>query len=155
MQLYLGACSLLIPDTVAQHTSRSSPLRPFPPFISLLFPMPEHISPPLDIQKFALDTAHHLSSFPHFLEASERLLSHNHLFTDAVIQLHGRKVGFRLMMPLMQFSQPKTLAARNNRGNYLSLLFLIVSHIMSVNPGGSHDAHSSRAQTSPVYLMFT
>jgi len=117
--------------------------------------MVEHIPPSLHIQKFALDIAHRLSSFPDFLEASEHLLSHNHLFTHAVIEHHGRKVGFRFIMPLMQFSQTKTLATRHNRGNYLFLLFVVVSHIMGVNPGGSHDAHPSRPQTSPVYLVFT
>ena len=58
--------------------------------------MVEHFSPSLHIQKFALDIAHRLSSLPDFLEASEHLLSHDHLFTNAVIEHHGRKVGFAL-----------------------------------------------------------
>lgn len=54
--------------------------------------MVEHFSPSLHIQKFALDIAHRLSSLPDFLEASEHLLSHDHLFTNAVIEHHGRKL---------------------------------------------------------------
>ncbi|KAL4065482.1 hypothetical protein V8B97DRAFT_1162371 [Scleroderma yunnanense] len=123
MQLYLGACCrLLIPVTVPQHSYCSSSLRPLSTFIFFRLPMVEHTSPQLDIQKFALDIAHRLSSFSDFLEASEHLLKHNYLLTDTVIKHHGRKVGIYLAILLLQFSQPKTIAARHDRGNHLFLL---------------------------------
>ncbi|KAF8554284.1 hypothetical protein OG21DRAFT_1497158 [Imleria badia] len=52
----------------------------------------EQLSPPMSVQKFAIDVAHRLSSLRNFLEASEDLCHYNGRLTDADIQYHGRKL---------------------------------------------------------------
>ncbi|KAI6115003.1 hypothetical protein EV401DRAFT_1865675 [Pisolithus croceorrhizus] len=48
--------------------------------------------PPPNIRNLAIDIAHRLSSLRDFLEAAEHLMNRNDLFTDAVINHHGRKL---------------------------------------------------------------
>ncbi|KIJ64273.1 hypothetical protein HYDPIDRAFT_28709 [Hydnomerulius pinastri MD-312] len=50
------------------------------------------ISAPVDLQKFAIDVAHRLSSLRNFLDASEELLKCSEILTDADVQRHGRKI---------------------------------------------------------------